>query len=163
MHESKHQQGTKPKAKDTPVGDGESTKDKAKKQKPPFLKHTKKTGGVNAEAYKVSDMKVWSEKEWYFCNCPSHHDGAHFHPHKAEDCCTQKKWLQQASSSPKKDNAMSNVVEAADGHHTDQDAEEEDQLVGTQMALAAAFQALHYDPQAQVLIANMLESVGDKE
>ena len=157
-HDSKRQQATKKKTKE----EGDASDDAAKKRgnKPPFVKHTKKTGGRDAESYKVGDHKTWNEKEWYFCDCPNHREGAHFHTHKAEDCKTRKKWIDGGSK------PAANLVDAEDESNADEQEEEEngtDAEPGARAALATAFQALHYDPQAQSLIADVISALHSDE
>ena len=151
-HDSKRQQVTKKKAKEEP---SDETSSKKTNKKPPFVKHTKKTAGRDSESYKVGDSKVWNDVTWYFCDCPNHREGAHFHPHKAEDCKTRKKWIDGGSK------PAANVADA-------EEAEAEVQVEGTEegsarTALAAAFQALHYNPEAQSLVADMLETLSGDE
>ena len=151
-HDSKRQQVTKKKAKEEP---SDETSPKKTNKKPPFVKHTKKTAGRDSEPYKVGDSKTWNDVTWYFCDCPNHREGAHFHPHKAEDCKTRKKWIDGGSK------PAANVV---DTEEVDVEVQAEGTEEGSaRMALAAAFQALHYNPEAQSLVADMLETLSSDE
>ena len=87
-HNSKHQQVTKKKAKEEAP---DETNSKKMNKKPPYIKHMKKTAARDADPYKVGDSKTWNDVVCYFCSCPNHREGDHFHPHKAEDCKTHKK------------------------------------------------------------------------
>ena len=154
---SKFQQATKKKTKE----EGDASDDAAKKRgnKPPIVKHMKKTGGRDADSYKVGDHKTWNEKEWYFCDYPNHRGGAHFHTHKAEDCKTRKKWINGGSK------PAANLVDAEDESNANEQEEENgtDTEPGARAALATAFQALHYDPQAQSLIADVISALHGDE
>ena len=163
-HDSKHKPAPKRKMTDVasetvPAASGE----KAQKQKPLFLKQMKKTTGTNAASYKIGDSKTWNKKTWYFSDCPNHHDGAHFHTHKAEDCNIRKKWLVDASN----DTILAaNIGDAmTDGKDGAQDEETQGNgnAPNAQVSLAAAFQALHYNAEAQALIADVLEAILEDE
>ena len=157
-HESKRQQVTKRKAKEEEGTPGDATKKRGKK--PPFIKHTKKSGGSNAEPYKIGDSKMWNDTEWYFCDCPNHRDGAHFHPHKAEECNTRQKWIDGGSK------PAANVVDADEGpseKEEEEQVENEGETPDARAALASAFQALHYNPQAQSLIADVIDALHGDE
>ena len=163
-HDSKRKPAPKRKTTDAtsepvPAASGEKTQ----KQKPPFLKQMKKAAGSDAASYKIGDSKTWNDKTWYFCDCPNHRDGAHFHTHKAEDCNVRKKWLADAGNDTK---PTANIGDATtDGEDGAQDDETQGNgdSPNAQVSLAAAFQALHYNPEAQALIADVLEAIREDE
>ena len=160
-HDSKRQQATKKKAKDEKDTVDETTKKQNKK--PPFIKHIKKTGGRDAEPYKVGDSRKWNDIEWYFCDCPNHRDRAHFHPHKAEDCKTCQKWIDGGSK------PAANIADANEDTNSEGQGQEGSGADGemapsdAHATLAATFQAFHYDPQAQSLIADVMDALHGDE
>ena len=50
------------------------------------------------EKYVVGDKKTHNNQDYYFCDCPNHKNGIHWHKFKAEDCRTRKKWLANKES-----------------------------------------------------------------
>ena len=51
--------------------------------------------------FKVGDSKTWNNQTWYYCDCPNHRDGIHWHTHTAETCRTHARWLKSKEKETK--------------------------------------------------------------
>ena len=67
---------------------------------PPFARHARVSGDVNARLHTVGDTKTHEGTTWNFCDCPNHRNGVKWHTYPAADCRLRATWLAAGSPNP---------------------------------------------------------------
>ena len=139
---------------------------KLERKNPPFAKFTKVNNTPDSPLFKVGDTKSWNDKTWYFCDCPNHRNGIHWHTHPAEACRTRNRWLKTKENDSKPNaniaeelpDELANKEEPPQDDNNDNKGSQQSDVIGL---LAAALNMTQNNEIAKDLIADALNAIKD--